>query len=560
MEETGSYRLNLLGPFRLSSPDGTRIPVVSKRGQAMLCMLALSGGGERTRSWLQDRLWGARSPEQGMASLRRELSNLRSIVNIDGHSLLGSDHQRVWIDLGIASVDARALDSTALGASGELLEGLDIAGAEGFEEWLRDERARIALRMAANPPVSATEAASPAAATRDFARLPALAVLAFANQTGDAALDHVAEGMSEDLIDRLANLRWLPVIARGSSLARTVEGETARAAALRLGARYAVEGRLRMVGDQYVLALALIDADDGTQLWSNRSALPAASAHDLIEELLVGLTAVLGDRIEQQQQAIAVKKRDGDAGFHDLIWRGKWHLNRLTKADSAAARDCFAKALALEPNLAEAIVQVAWVRLWDLWVARADDVQTREARKLAQQAVVADCDDARGYMLIGIAESWLRQPLRAEAMLTRAIALNPSLVMARVQLGATHYLRGNPGEAIKHLALALRLSPNDQNLFFTHGEIAQAYLMLGDYEAALQHAEHSQLQRAGYWMPYVIKINALAHLGRITAAQATLAELRQMRPDFTLEFCDWTPFVDSMWNEALRRGLNLAGA
>jgi len=527
----------------------------------MLAMLALSGGGERTRSWLQDRLWGSRMADQGKASLRRELSNLRAVVNIDGGTLLHADHQRVWIDLAVADIDARTKQSGDVTEAADLLEGFDIAGEEGFEDWLRTERARMAAsadnRSAAPlPGITANAPVLPVAA-ESFAQFPALAVFPFANETADPAFDHIAEGMSEDLLDRMASLRWLPVIARSSSFA-VVTNESVRDAALRLGARYAIEGRLRAAQDQLVLAVGLIDADTGTLLWSSRSELPVANAGDFTDEMIVGLAAALGAQIDQQQQAVAASKQGGNPSVRDLLWRGKWHLHRLTRDDAVAARDCFTRALALEPTLAEAIIQVAWVRLWDLWVGRANDADAREGRKLAQRAVIADCEDARGYMLIGIAESWLRQPLRAEAMLERAIALNPSLVMARVQLGATQYLRGNPALAIGHLSLALRLSPNDQYLFFTHGELAQAHLMLEDYDAALNHADRALLHRAGYWMPYVIRINALVKLDRLAEAKASLADLRAMRPDFTEDFCDWTPFVDPRWNQFLKHGLNLA--
>ncbi len=563
MRESGGYNLYLLGPFRLIGPDGVRIAVPSKRGQALIAMLALSGGGERTRTWLQDRLWGMRSPAQGMASLRRELSNLRALVNQDGAGLLAADSQRAWLNLAQVRVDARELGAGELAQQGELLEGLDLAGADEFEEWLRAERAQVAVRIDAAVKPAGTAPAAPqpaqsAASNSEFARLPALAVLPFANQTGDSAFDHVAEGLSEDLIDRMAALRWLPVIARSSSLAAAANGKGPRETALRLGARYAAEGRLRRSPDQLTLAVTLVDAADGTQLWSSRSDLPLDAAQDLVAELITGLVAALGGRIEQQEQGHALRQQGGGAAFHDLIWRGKWHLNRLTREDAAAARVCFARAAELEPNSAEAIIQLAWVRLWDLWVGRGGDDATREARKLAQRAVIADPDDARGYMLSGIAELWLRQPLRAEALLDRAVQLNPSLVMARVQLGTTHYLRGEPASALEHFRLALRLSPNDQNLFFTHGEMAQAHLMLEDFPAALDRAESALQHRAGYWMPYVVQINALARLGRTTEAAATLAELRQMRPDFTPEFCDWTPFIDPRWNHALKQGLNLA--
>ena len=559
MGDPAKYRLTVLGAFRLESPEGERIDIASKRGQALLTMLALAGGGERTRSWLQSRLWGGRMPEQGKASLRREVSTLRQIVNRGEHAILHADHQRVWIDLTRVAVDARAEIARSAVATGELLEGLDIAHEEGFEEWLRDERARLRTRADSDRSTEAQPDTTPPpnATVPDFGRLPALAILAFANLTGDDTLEHVAEGMSEDLIDRLARLRWLPVIARSSSFAWR---ETAgwRAAGAALGARYVVTGQLRSTTDGLTLTVELLDAQDGTHLWASRSTLPQHALHGVVEDLILGVATALGARVDQHAQASAAAGPGGDRDIRDLIWRGKWHLNRLTRHDAIAARDCFAQALEREPTSAEAIIQVAWVRLWDLWVGRADAAETRAARKLAQQAVIADCDDARGYMLIGIAESWLRQPLRAEAMLARAIDLNPSLVMARVQRGATYYLRGEPEKAIEHLELAIRLSPSDQNLFFTQGEIAQAYLMLGDDRAALHHAEQALLLRAGYWMPYIIKVNALLRLDRRDEARAALGELLEMRPDFTADFIDWTPFVDPKWNHFLRQGMNLA--
>ena len=76
------FTLNLLEAFRLTSPEGARIDIVSKKGMALLAMLAMAGDGERTRAWLQDRLWGTRERAQAQSSLRRELSNLRKCLNL----------------------------------------------------------------------------------------------------------------------------------------------------------------------------------------------------------------------------------------------------------------------------------------------------------------------------------------------------------------------------------------------------------------------------------------------------------------------------------------------
>ncbi len=563
LSESVAYsRLEVLGPFRLVAADGKRLDVSSKKGQAMVAMLALAGGGERTRSWLQDKLWGSRQQAQAQASLRNELAALRTALNTEGRTLIHADQLRVWLDLSLLHVDAREMGGRA-GLSGELLEGLDIAGEEAFEDWLREERARLetlAKRLREAAPqspvtVSTTTSFEPA----QFARLPALAVLPFANLTGDPAQGIFAEGISEDLIDCLSRLRWLPIIARSSSFALGDATIDPKAVGDKLGARYVLEGRLRAESGGFSLATSLSDTDSGQVVWSNRLKLEAGSPSAL-EELLAGLSSTLGAKIDQQEQSLALRKPQSDLNVRDLIWRGRWHLNRFTKEDSEQARACFAEALEREPNSPEAIIQHAWAKMWDLWANRGSEEEIRAVRKLAQNAIMADLDDARGHMLAGIAECWLRQPVRAEASLRRAIDLNPSLVLAHSELGSVLYLNDRPEEAIEALNCALRLNPNDHSMFYALGEMAMSYLMLGNHAEAILQADRAIMSRSAYWYGHVIKINALVRSGNSQAAKSAFADLRASNARFKERFIDWLPFVDDRWNRFLLDGLNLTSA
>jgi DNA-binding SARP family transcriptional activator len=142
------YRLFLTGAFRLETLSGTRILISSKRGQALLAMLATASGGERTRSWLQTRLWGSRDYEHGRASLRREISTLRQTLAAAQCNILQADNSRAWIDLAAVTIDVRNDETFGFG---EFLEGLDIAGEEAFEDWLREERGRLHFRNRHRP-------------------------------------------------------------------------------------------------------------------------------------------------------------------------------------------------------------------------------------------------------------------------------------------------------------------------------------------------------------------------------------------------------------------------
>ena len=143
------FRLDLLGSFRLTAPDGARILVRAKRSRILLAMLATSRSGERSRRWLQEHIWGSRERNHAQASLRRELSNLRQLLNGGDRPLLIFAHDAVAIDLSRVVIDVRNPDDLEQ-VTDEFLEGIDIAGEESFEEWLREERQSIeAVREAA---------------------------------------------------------------------------------------------------------------------------------------------------------------------------------------------------------------------------------------------------------------------------------------------------------------------------------------------------------------------------------------------------------------------------
>ena len=180
-----------------------------------------------------------------------------------------------------------------------------------------------------------------------------------------------------------------------------------------------------------------------------------------------------------------------------------------------------------------------------------------ELRSLAQRAIVVDYDDARGHLLAGIAEMWLRNTAEAETLFRRAIAINPSLVIAYEQLATLDILTGRPAEAIEMMVFALRLGPSDYRLFFKHGEIGLAYLLAGRFEDAVRHAKESIILRPRYWYAHVVRINALVRLGQLSAAADAYRDLVAARPNFSPAYIDWIPFVETAGADYLREGLAL---
>ncbi|WP_038950455.1 tetratricopeptide repeat protein [Bradyrhizobium genomosp. III] len=568
------FTLGLLGPFRLLSPGGERIEIPSKRGVAVIAMLALARDGERTRGWLQDKLWGRRQHAEARGSLRRELSNLRTHLNQGSAPLLVCERDRVKLRLELIEVDVRVTRDNC--QAGDFLEGLDIAGEDGFEEWLREQRSalvgskRIATSQSSTPGARtfAVDQRTTDPVLNHFVDTshspfgsngsPALAVMSFENMTGKSELDYVAEGISEELINGLSRIRWLPVIGRSSSFSfpgnadRTMVGRS-------LGAKYLLEGRLREEKGTFWINASLVVAESGHTVWSQRFVLPSLTATSSFQELAIELVAHLETRIDHAEQLRTRGKRQDSLTVSDLIWRGRWYLNQLSREGAEQAQRLFAEALTLDPESSEALIQATFCLSWSIWAGRQSTAKILEMRKLAQRAILADCDDGRGHMLAGMAEMWLRKPFPAEELLRKAIDLNPSLALAHAELGSCRTLSGRPDLAIPELAMAMRLSPNDLHIFYPLGEMAMAHCMRGEWKQATEFAERALIRRPGYWYAQMIRITALREGGNHEEARQAFTELMLAKPDFSRRHIEWLPFIDRKWTEYFIGALTAAG-
>lgn len=545
MQEQGRTRLNLYGPFGLLAPSGVRVEVTSKKGAALIAMLALSSDGERTRGWLQDRLWGSRERAQAQNSLRRELSQLRAILDAGGVPILCTDGGRVSLTLSQVEIVARKPGQ-------DLLEGFDIPGEDGFEDWLREQRQ---ANSPADPDSSA--ALSVPALPATFHRTPSIAILPFLNLTGNSDEDYLAEGIGEELADRVSRLRWLPVISPGQSfVADGAEGSLE--AGRRLGSAYVLGGKLRRQDNDYWLSAQIIECATGRLIWSPRLRLPAPQASNAMDPIVAEMVAALDNRVDAAEQVRAQARPETDLTVNDLIWRGRRHQNLLTRTDMDVAGEYFDEALRLAPDSSLAIVEYAQHLAYKIWNGRAPESQFNDIREHAQRAIQLDHEDARAHMLAGLAETWMRRPEAAETILHRAISLNPSLPIAHDQLATLYNLSGRGEEAKVHLKISLRLCPIDFRLFYKQGELGLANLIIGDFTAAADHAGQSITLRPSYWHAHVIRINALVRGKHQLEARKAVEELMAARPRFVPDYIDWVPFVDRTWNQYLRAGLAAA--
>ena len=394
-----------------------------------------------------------------------------------------------------------------------------------------------------------------------FGGRSAIAVFPLHNASFSGEHDHLAEGFSDSLIVALSHMRQFPVIDRFSSFALAQSGVPQHTAAARLGARYIVSGEFADHGEQFRISLRLTDGSTSHVLWSDNYLLDADELIPALEEVCAMVAGTLEGRLEQAETVRARSSRLSRSNTLSLIWRGRWHLNKLTEKDSELAREMLEAAIQQDPENSEALIQLSYWHWIDCWTHRRPRDAVEVLYDLAERAQSINPHDSRSHFLLGASEILLSRPEIALQHFQQSIALNPSHAHAHSQIGSAYMLMGEPKRAVQSLEAALRLNSQDFYLFVTFGELACSYCMQGDFERAISLARRSLGLRQYYWHARMTEITALVRSKQNHRAVQALEALLIRRPDFfDKPYIDWLPFQDRKWNDFFRESVEMARA
>jgi TolB-like protein/Tfp pilus assembly protein PilF len=536
-----------LGPFRLTGPDGRRIEVVSRRARAIIAMLATARDGERTRPWLQDRLWGDRHPAQARASLRRELSGLRKLLNAGGAAVLIAIHDRVRLDLACIDVDVHGGDDDETAGEGrEFLEGLDIDGEDGFEEWLRAQRsAGVTPRVRAAP------------ATR-----PSIAVLRFEHAADNQDEAYFADGLADEIIAGLARSRLMSVTSRHTSLAHDPRGQTLPSLCADLGVDYVVLGRVRLAGAAARVTVSLANGAENRTIWSERFERSLDDIFAVQDQVTAAIIGALELAVLDHEEIQSRRTDTRNPSHWQLFIRGRWHFWRATLNDWVIARGFLKLALSLEPDDVPSLVMLALCHLGEVWAGVPADprAEVSAAHELTLRAVALDPTDAYAHSALGIVLSMMGQPEAAVAEQRLAIELNPHLAPAHGELGRMALFEGRLEDAVAHVDRAMSICASDPHAFLWHRTKALAALIDGRPEAAVGHAADARARNPHQFFLHYLTAACHAAAGDLTRAQAALSEGRRLHPQYTLAMMKLgAPFAKPEHLEVYVNALRKAG-
>lgn len=581
----GTCRLNLLGPLSLMDPAGADRTPSSAKDCAVLAMVATAPNARRGRAWLKDRLWSTKSERQAAASLRQAIYGIRKALG-PYKEMIYTSGSVVCVDTSKVTIDINDPDwnLTNRAELPDFLEGIDIEDAE-FEEWLRDHRAywhsQLSREEEEDEELGPSETASdrpqrsPVRTREGLVTSPpavgalfgpssiagplrlAIAVLPLQNNTFDPQLTFFSDGISEDLIERLSCLRWLPVIARSSTFAVRPLKRDLVAVSDTLRARYILDGDVRADGDDLVIRVFLNNMENSDSIWCSSYQVPKSINKDALEEILREIVSQTGDAIDKTEQHRGIQGVTRGAVYDEHLWRGRWHLSKLTARDSQLARTHLNHALQENPGAAEVLMQDAQWHVLRLWTGRGTQQDIMHIQPAMRRAQQADTSDARGYAMLGITELWLKNHEVSADLFGQALQRNPSFAKAHEQLGTCYYLMGRPQEAIKSLEEAIRLSPNDQHLFFLLGELAMSKFMAGQHRDAVRLASQALIYRPKFWYAHMIKLAALDAVSDHSAYQKAQTAFRSAGIHLQDSDFDWIPFQDQAWVRLLRNHASL---
>jgi adenylate cyclase len=355
---------------------------------------------------------------------------------------------------------------------------------------------------------------------------PSIAVLPFANMSGDPKQEYFADGMVEDIITALSRYSSLFVIARNSCFAYKGRAVDVRLVGRELGVRYVLEGGLRKATNRIRVTAQLVEAETGNHVWAERYDRDLADIFALQDEITEAVTTAIAPVIADAERQRAARKPPGNLDAWAACQRGWWHMSKLSVEDNALAEEFFRRAIELDPNFAggyKGLVSVASDAVTVFFTRSAREVQSM-SETMARRAVALDGTDAEAHACLG-ASLWRRgdhEGARTEA--ERALAINPNLARGHGVRGNALIYSGRPMEGLAAFETCIRLDPRDPGLPARLNQVAAALYFLREYEAVIEAAKRAIRSYPDFPPFYRWLAAALGQLGRADEARDALAK------------------------------------
>jgi serine/threonine protein kinase/Tfp pilus assembly protein PilF len=358
--------------------------------------------------------------------------------------------------------------------------------------------------------------------------MQSIAILPFVNLTADKENEYFGDGLAEEILNALAKVPNLKVIARTSAFAFRGQEHNLRAIAERLRVRTILEGSVRRAGNRIRIATQLINVADESQLWSERFDREMTDIFAIQDEISQAIANALKVNLGIPQ------RRAGNIEAFQSYLQGLYWYQRYTAESLAKAKDSFEQALAQDPGYAPAHAGLAvfYYGVGALSIRRMTEMAPL-AQSAAEKALAMDPTLREAHSVLGLLAATAHYDWKlAETHFQAAMAVDPVPPLVRVRY-ALYFLTPQKRfeEAIVQYKRALETDPLSM---MVHFGLSFALYCQRQLDSAIEHAEKAVNLYPDYWLVHFAMGLALLQKGELECSIASLETTVKLSPSFTL--------------------------
>ena len=294
---------------------------------------------------------------------------------------------------------------------------------------------------------------------------PSIAVLPFANMSGDPEQDYFADGMVEEIITALSRIRWLFVIARNSTFTYRRQSIDVKQVGRELGVRYVLEGSVRKAAGRVRITAQLIEAASNAHLWADRFDAPLENVFELQDMVASSVAGVIEPTMQAAEIRRAANRPTNDLTAYDYYLRALPHWDARDRDKSALAIVLLDAAIERDPAYSPALALAAHCRCQHILYGWMEDTTAnrRAAIDLVRRALQSADDDPDVLASVAYVLGAFNEDMGAAcSLMERCLTLNPSFARGWYWSGVLRLFAGQPDVAAEHFRASQRLNPRDR--------------------------------------------------------------------------------------------------
>jgi TolB-like protein/Tfp pilus assembly protein PilF/predicted Ser/Thr protein kinase len=356
---------------------------------------------------------------------------------------------------------------------------------------------------------------------------PSIAVLPFANMSGEKEQEYFSDGLAEEIINLLAQLHGLKVTARTSAFAFRGKEQDITKIATELRVRTILEGSVRKAGNRIRVMAQLINAADGYHLWSQRYDRDLEDVFTVQDEIAAAIAEALQVKLSIQPAALRYKPK---LPAYEAFLKARHQSLKLTPESMVRCKEYLDDAIALDPGFVLPHCELAlYFRILALIGAMPADTATPQARAAARRALEIDPGLPEAHAILGLLAAEYDYDWK-EAGREFGLAMLHDTGSPIVLMYYSYYLAGvgRAGEAVQQMKLALRDDPVNTHSCFT---LAMCRAIAGEYEEAVAGFLQTLELDGNYAGAYGWLAHGYVSRGLFAEARPCIEKWHQILPD-----------------------------